>query len=233
MKYWILAVSFLIFVVPVVGFAESQERKGQRLFAGCLKKVDDKKTLKTGQFVCKGKRDPAPFGGNGRACGDCHMPGDNFGISVDRIAGLKRDHPFFFRGLDEDQKLLRDHGLVHVNVPGKIDEFRHLREQLDNYFSESITDSELLNTKLNDIIMAQGYQDLTGQVLYKITDLLQEVEENLIGLLKVFGQHQDDVVVERIDNCTEADGPVVPLSKLHDVVAGQDEVDDLLSSLGF
>ena len=137
MKYWILAVSFLILAVPVVGSAESQERKGQRLFAGCLKKVDDKKTLKTGQFVCKGKRDPAPFGGNGRACGDCHMPGDNFGISIDRIAGLKRNHPFFFKGLDEDQKLLREHGLVHVIVPGKIDEFRqtpkltHLQEQCD------------------------------------------------------------------------------------------------------
>ncbi len=124
MKHWILAVSFLIFIMPMVCSAESQERKGQALFAGCLKKVDDKKTLKAGRFVCKGKRDPAPFGGNGRACGDCHMPGDNFGISAHRIASLPRDHPFFFRDLDEDQNLLRSHGLVHVIVPGKIDEFR-------------------------------------------------------------------------------------------------------------
>ena len=107
MKYWILAAIFLVLAVPAVSSAESSARKGQRLFAGCVKKVDDKETLKTGQFVCKGKRDPAPFGGNGRACGDCHMPGDNFGISVDRIARLKSDHPLFFRGLDEDQKLLR------------------------------------------------------------------------------------------------------------------------------
>lgn len=137
MKYWMLAVTILILAMPDVGSAESNVRKGQRLFAGCVKKVDDKETLKTGQFVCKGKRDPAPFGGNGRACGDCHMPGDNFGISVDRIAGLSSDHPFFFRGLDENQKLLRDQGLVHVIVPGQIDEFRqtpklvHLQEVCD------------------------------------------------------------------------------------------------------
>ncbi len=124
MKHSILLVSLLILIVPVVGSAESQERKGQRLFAGCLKKVDDKATLRAGFFVCKGARNPEPFGGNGRACGDCHVPGDNFGISKDRVAGLRKDNPFFFRGLDEDQKLLRNHGLVHVIVPGKIDEFR-------------------------------------------------------------------------------------------------------------
>jgi len=124
MKRWILVLSFLIFAVPIVSSAESQERKGQRLFAGCVKKVDDKATLRTGQFVCKGDRDPEPFGGNGRACGDCHVPGDNFGISARRIASLRRDNPFFFPGLDEDQKLLRTHGLVHVIVPGSIDEFR-------------------------------------------------------------------------------------------------------------
>lgn len=115
----------------------------------------------------------------------------------------------------------------------KFEEFLLLREKLDSYFSESVTDAELLHTKLNDILMAQDYQDLTGQVLYKITDLVKEVEENLISLLKVFGQHQEEIVVERINNCTEADGPVVPAAKQHDVVSGQDEVDDLLSSLGF
>ncbi len=138
MRYWLLAALLLVLAVPAVSSAESSARKGQRLFAGCVKKVDDKETLKTGQFVCKGKRDPAPFGGNGRACGDCHMPGDNFGLSVDRIASLKSDHPLFFRGLDEDPQLLRKQGLVHVIVPGQIDEFRqspklvHLQELCDN-----------------------------------------------------------------------------------------------------
>ena len=124
MKHRFIAVCLLALAGLVVGCATSDEQKGQRLFAGCLDKVDDKASLKTGQFVCKGDRDPEPFAGNGRSCGDCHAPGDNFGISVERIGTLRDDDPFFFSGLDEDQNLLRAHGLVHVIVPGSIDEFR-------------------------------------------------------------------------------------------------------------
>lgn len=115
----------------------------------------------------------------------------------------------------------------------KVDEFKLLREKLDNYFDESIQDAEALNVKLNDIVLTQGYQDLTGQVLQKISEMMKNVEENLIGLLKLFGQYELKKPIERIDNCIEGDGPVVPASKKHDVVSGQDDVDDLLSSLGF
>jgi len=122
----------------VVGCATSPERRGQRLFAGCRDEVDDRASLKSGLFVCRGDRDPEPFGGNGRACGDCHVPGDNFGISVERIAGLPAHHPFFFRGLDEDPQLLRRYGLVHVVTPDGIDAFRptpklvHLQRSCDD-----------------------------------------------------------------------------------------------------
>ena len=115
-----LLLSFLL----IFGCAASKARIGQRLFAGCLDKVDDEATLKSGRFVCKGDRDPEPFGGNGRACGTCHLPGDNFGLSVERIPTLPDDDPLFFPDLDEDQELLRAHGLIHVLVPGDIDEFR-------------------------------------------------------------------------------------------------------------
>jgi hypothetical protein len=130
------AVPLWITVVLVLGCASSQVREGQRLFAGCLNKVDDAASLDSGLFVCRGGRDPQPFGGNGRACGDCHVPGDNFGISAERIAGLPHDHPFFFPGLEEDQQLLRRNGLVHVIAPG-VDEFRqtpklvHLQSMCD------------------------------------------------------------------------------------------------------
>jgi hypothetical protein len=123
-EHRIRTVSLLILIALAVGCATSPERKGQRLFAGCVDEVNDRATLKAGVFVCEGDRDPEPFGGNGRSCGDCHVPGDNFGISVARIATFPGDDPFFFPGLDEDQELLRRHGLVHVIAPGGIDEFR-------------------------------------------------------------------------------------------------------------
>ena len=118
------ATTLLIGSALAIGCAASTVRTGQRLFAGCVDAVDDAATLESGLFVCEGARDPEPFGGNGRACGDCHVPGDDFGISVERIASLPDDHPFFFPGLDEDPVLLRAHGLVRVLAPGGIDEFR-------------------------------------------------------------------------------------------------------------
>lgn len=138
MRHGIRALSLLIATAIVVGCATSPERKGQRLFAGCRHGVDDQQSLRTGVFVCEGGRELEPFGGNGRACGDCHVPGDNFGISVQRIANLPEADPFFFRGLDEDQRLLRNHGLVHVITPDGIDEFRqtpklvHLQNACDS-----------------------------------------------------------------------------------------------------
>ena len=71
------------------------------------------------------------------SCGTCHVPGDNFGISQERIAALPDADPFFFLGLDENPELLKL-GLVHVVVPGAIDDFRrtpklvHLRSLCDD-----------------------------------------------------------------------------------------------------
>lgn len=124
MNRWSRILSLVILGLALVGCATSDVRKGQQLFAGCVGAVDDKASLESGEFVCKKERDPEPFGGNGRSCGDCHFPGDNFAISTQRIATLDNNHPFFFSGLDEDQNLLRKHGLVRVIVPGSIDEFR-------------------------------------------------------------------------------------------------------------
>jgi len=115
----------------------------------------------------------------------------------------------------------------------KVGEFRQLRESLDNYFEQSVTDAVQLNEKLNEIVLAQSYQDLTGQVLQKITELVYDVEKNLVALLKLLGNDESEHVQQRIDDCVEPDGPVVPKAKQHDVVEKQDDVDDLLSSLGF
>jgi hypothetical protein len=137
MKPGILAITLLTSLTVAVSCATSPEVRGQRLFAGCIDEVDEAATARSGLFVCKGTRDPAPFGGNGRSCGDCHVPGDRFGLSVKRIARLPSDHPLFFSRLDEDPRLLRTHGLVHVIVPGQLDEFRqtpkltHLKSQCD------------------------------------------------------------------------------------------------------
>jgi chemotaxis protein CheZ len=88
---------------------------------------------------------------------------------------------------------------------------------------------------MTDVLMAQDFQDLTGQVIRKVIDLVHEVEENLIAMLTAFGISEDqqrELVSPKVgDNLVE--GPIVNKEKRSDVVEDQDDVDDLLSSLGF
>lgn len=146
--------------------------------------------------------------------------------AVDECIPLAQKHQETVRDIIPSWERLKDCKI-------KVGEFKQLRDKLDAYFAESIRDADELNVKLNDIILAQGYQDLTGQVLQKISEMVKNVEEDLIHLLKLFGQHEKKESVDKVDNCIEADGPMVPANKQHDVVSGQDDVDDLLSSLGF
>jgi chemotaxis protein CheZ len=87
-------------------------------------------------------------------------------------------------------------------------------------------------------LMAQDYQDLTGQILRRVIELVREVEDSLIGLLTAFGhtnlpQLDRPVAVKKPKAGHEAEGPIIDAELRDDVVSGQDDVDDLLSSLGF
>ncbi|HFA59759.1 MAG TPA: protein phosphatase CheZ, partial [Rhodospirillales bacterium] len=83
---------------------------------------------------------------------------------------------------------------------------------------------------LTDALMAQDFQDLTGQIIKRVITLVEEVEANLVNLIKVAGlpERKQDGPKEH-----ELDGPVIPGKETASTVSGQDEVDDLLSSLGF
>lgn len=82
-------------------------------------------------------------------------------------------------------------------------------------------------SQLTDILMAQDFQDLTGQVIKKVTRLAQEMEHQLVNILLI-SKPDDAPKDEGLMN-----GPVVKKAGRNDIVADQGEVDDLLSSLGF
>ncbi len=82
---------------------------------------------------------------------------------------------------------------------------------------------------LTDIMMAQDFHDLTGQVVAKVVQLAHELEDSLVKLLvSVVPPDQR----EKVDP-TILHGPVVNPEGRTDVVTNQGEVDDLLASLGF
>ncbi|WP_351079042.1 protein phosphatase CheZ [Shewanella sp. CAL98-MNA-CIBAN-0140] len=115
----------------------------------------------------------------------------------------------------------------------ELGEFKSLCHDVQQFMSHSEHDSNRLRELLNQILMAQDFQDLTGQMIRRVIDLVREVETNLVSMLTVFGDNASELLPTINDNKIEAEGPIMHAERREDVVTGQDEVDDLLSSLGF
>lgn len=89
--------------------------------------------------------------------------------------------------------------------------------------------SETTNAILTDIMMAQDFHDLTGQVIRKVVQLAQTLEGQLVRLLVDAngGEPSRKLRAEGFE------GPVISAQARSDVVTSQAGVDELLSSLGF
>lgn len=83
---------------------------------------------------------------------------------------------------------------------------------------------------LTNIMMAQDFHDLTGQVVAKVVNLANDLEASLV---KILVQHAPEHVVQAPKVEPALSGPVVNADGRTDVVTNQGEVDDLLASLGF
>jgi chemotaxis protein CheZ len=114
------------------------------------------------------------------------------------------------------------------------DELRAMGHDVETFFDESEQMTSKLLSGFTEIMMAQGFQDLTGQIIRQVIDLVHEIESNLVTLVKIQGENF--VKEETLDSKeeTKLDGPQVPGKDASpDVMQGQDDVDDLLASLGF
>ena len=144
---------------------------------------------------------------------------------------------------DEAQSLSVEWGRFMRREIGA-DGFRELAKRVELFLARSERDGAKLSGHLNDILLAQDYQDLTGQVIKRVTQLVTEVESNLLKLMLMASQvdrfagiqHNHDVLraeQEKLKEPSRGEGPQIHADKRDDVVSGQVDVDDLLSSLGF
>ena len=128
-----------------------------------------------------------------------------------------------------------------------------------NYLEDMETATEIVDQQLTDIMMAQDFHDLTGQVIAKVVTLASSLENQLVELLvqtapagavlpAAPAQPPAPPVPEAVDAedvwaaalaegqpiaHPELNGPVVDPASTPKVVSSQSEVDDLLASLGF
>ena len=110
-----------------------------------------------------------------------------------------------------------------------IDQFRTLVTDTRGFLGGVSARTEATNSQLMEIMMAQDFQDLTGQVIKRVTAVTHDLESQLVQLLV------DHVPAEARAEAQSGliNGPVIKAEGRNDVVTSQQQVDDLLESLGF
>lgn len=97
------------------------------------------------------------------------------------------------------------------------------------FLEDAAATSAATDGHLTDIMMAQDFHDLTGQVIQKVVALAQEMEEALVRLLVEARPPEARPGAEQ----GFLNGPAMGAAQRTDVVTDQSQVDDLLESLGF
>jgi chemotaxis protein CheZ len=110
-----------------------------------------------------------------------------------------------------------------------VQQFKDLVTQTHAFLHESPKQTKATNAYLMEIMMAQDFQDLTGQVIKKIIELTQNMEQQLLTLLL----ENAPAGVKAEVKANLLNGPVINAKGRTDVVTSQDQVDELLESLGF
>ncbi len=165
--------------------------------------------------------------------------------AADKTMDMVEESAPIATNLGQEASSLRDewHRLKRREMSA--DEFRQLYIRMDDFFGQMGAGVEQLNKNLQGIILEQGFQDLTGQVLKRVMILINDVETDFVSLVRIAGQVEEitglpldadkegNAVGKKETAAVKAEGPQIHADVREDVVSGQDEVDDLLSSLGF
>ncbi|MBR7798800.1 protein phosphatase CheZ [Undibacterium fentianense] len=109
------------------------------------------------------------------------------------------------------------------------DDFQSELDEVIVFLELANEHSRATKAHLMDIMMAQDFQDLTGQVIRRVTELAQNLEQQLVQLLIEYSPEQ----VKRVQQDGLLNGPQINPEGKSDIVSNQGQVDDLLDSLGF
>jgi chemotaxis protein CheZ len=104
------------------------------------------------------------------------------------------------------------------------------REEIRQFLAETRGNAEQVRINLSEVVLAQGFQDLTGQILHGVRGLVGEVKAVLQDLAAVAGVNLA-LAQAGVEQDTTPQGPAIPQVTLN-AVNGQDEVDDLIAQLG-
>lgn len=107
--------------------------------------------------------------------------------------------------------------------------------EIMNYLDDVARVTQEADVHLTEIMMAQDFHDLTGQVIARVVSLAATIEDQLVQLLIQTAPPATQAAVAPAESATRPHlaGPVVDPEHTPDIVTNQSQVDDLLASLGF
>lgn len=127
--------------------------------------------------------------------------------------------------------------------PIELAEARELVNDTRAYLGDVPKQTQATQRELMEILMAQDFQDLTGQVIKKMNEVIREIEHQLVQvLIDSVPDGSEAALLKRLAESeweepkqnSLLNGPQIkPSEGGGDVVASQDQVDDLLDQLGF
>jgi len=129
----------------------------------------------------------------------------------------------------KEQEQLAQRGRELADTIRRVPALAKAMPELLTWSNDVVALAEKTDQRLTEIMMAQDFHDLTGQVIARVVSLAGTIEEQLLALLlesAPSGQPGQDKAYELA-------GPVVDPQGRTDVVTDQKGVDDLLASLGF
>jgi len=107
-----------------------------------------------------------------------------------------------------------------------IEEFKVLAGDSKSFATAVSEATEAEKARLLDIMMAQDFQDITGQLIKKVVMITKTVEKELADLLR-------DNAPPPLREKLQAKEPLMVGPSVPSVALDQDNVDDLLADLGF
>jgi chemotaxis protein CheZ len=155
--------------------------------------------------------------------------------SADRSLTAAEESMPICDGIENEAGELKGQWERFVKRDMSAEEFRRLSSRLSAFFDNVGSDAGVLRSNLSEVMMAQDFQDLTGQIIERVITLVDEMEGSLVDLIRISGQNLREPATPKKEDVLKGVGPVVPGvdDAAENIVSGQDEVDDLLSSLGF
>ncbi|MGB1801247.1 MAG: protein phosphatase CheZ, partial [Gammaproteobacteria bacterium] len=154
--------------------------------------------------------------------------GINVMVIIDMLNAVEEALPIA-KELEENGKAMSDDWKKFTRREMDAEEFRQMSKRIASFLEMVEQDAKDLNAGLSDVMMAQDFQDITGQIIRQVIELVQDMEESLVSVIRKTGAGTKTSDEKNII----AEGPQVNQEDNPDVMSGQDEVDDLLSSLGF